>query len=392
MYKFKNDRMKLPAYAWLKEGALEDGAIKQIENLAQLPFAIHHIAVMPDCHQGYGMPIGSVLATKGVIIPNAVGVDIGCGMCACKSSIQAENLDTDTLKHIISKIRDEIPVGFRRRTEGLKLKEMIVCDEHHLPVVESEYDNAACSLGTLGGGNHFIEIQKDQEGFVWFMLHSGSRNLGKKVADYYNNEAKILNHLWYGCVPDDFELAFLPIDSYEGKSYIHEMSYCIEYAKLNRRVMMGIICNIFEKTLSCISFKSFIDVAHNYARLENHFEQNVMVHRKGAISAKLDEIGIIPGSQGTASYIITGKGNKESFQSCSHGAGRCMGRKEATRKLDLEQEIKTLNDQGIIHAVRTVSDLEEAPSAYKNIDEVMDNQSDLVQIVTHLKPLAVIKG
>jgi tRNA-splicing ligase RtcB len=224
------------------------------------------------------------------------------------------------------------------------------------------------------------------------MIHSGSRNLGKVVADHYNKIAVELNTKWFSSVPKEYDLAFLPLDSEEGKLYMLEMNFCVKFAKLNRTMMMEDIKNCFSSSVPGVEFTNPIDVAHNYARMENHFEQNVMVYRKGATLATKDTIGIIPGSQGTKSYIVRGKGNSESFNSCSHGAGRKMGRKDAERRLNLEEEVKLLNDQGILHAIRGVKDLDEASGAYKNIYEVMDSQKDLVYILVELTPLGVIKG
>ena len=390
---------KLPIKIWTED--IEDGALEQAKNLANLPFAFKHIAIMSDTHQGFGMPIGGVLATKGVVIPNAVGVDIGCGMCAIKTSLT--NIDTETIKKIMEQIRKVIPVGFNKHKENQiefhdfenSLEEGDVPD-----ICLREWENASKSIGTLGGGNHFIEIQKGSDGYIWIMIHSGSRNLGKQVADYYNKLAVELNRKWFSDVPKEWELAFLPVDSEEGQSYIREMNYCVEFALANRELMMDRIKDIFYKTdmtrigiprLSIV-FEPMINIAHNYAQLENHFGENVWVHRKGATLATENTIGIIPGSQGTKSYIVKGKGNKESFMSCSHGAGRKMSRTQAIKELDLEKEIKTLDDLGIIHGIRNREDLDEAPSSYKNIDEVMENQKDLVEILVELTPLAVVKG
>lgn len=384
---------------WLED--IEPGALKQIINLANLPFAFSHIAIMPDSHQGYGMPIGGVLATKDVIIPNAVGVDIGCGMCAVKTSLT--EIDTDTLKKIMGEIRKQIPVGFEKHKEKQDIAfmpEVPLLGKEKLDklVILDEYDNARKSLGTLGGGNHFIEIQKGSDGHIWIMIHSGSRNLGKQVADHYNKLAIELNKKWQSAVPEDWELAFLPVDSEEGQSYIREMNYAVEFALANRKLMMDRIIGIFIKysydVVDDIRYDSneMINIAHNYARMENHFGQNVMVHRKGATLANNDTVGIIPGSQGTSSYIVKGKGNIHSFKSCSHGASRKMGRKEAERVLNLEEEIKKLDDMGVIHAIRGKGELDEAPGAYKDIQTVMKNQEDLVEILVELKPLGVIKG
>ena len=377
---------KLPIKMWIDD--IEEGAMKQAANLSRLPFAFKHIAIMPDCHQGYGMPIGGVLATKDYIIPNAVGVDIGCGMRTVKTYIQ--NMPDGMLKRIMQKVRDIIPVGFNHNKEdNRKAMPPAVGD---LPVVSQEYIKAMKQIGTLGGGNHFIEFQRGLDGCIWIMIHSGSRNLGYKVAQYYNNRAKVMNRYWISSVPKEWDLAFLPVDSFDGKRYISEMNYCIEFAKANREVMMSKIKEILISECGEVDFEKELDVAHNYVRLESHFGQNVWVHRKGATSAKFNELGIIPGSQGTKSYIVVGMGNKESFESCSHGAGRKMSRSEARRSLDLVEEKALLDKQGIIHAIRDESDLDESPSAYKDIEVVMHNQKDLIKVVEELVPLAVIKG
>ena len=378
---------------WLEE--IEDGAMEQIKHLAELPFAFSHIAIMPDSHQGYGMPIGGVLATKDVIIPNAVGVDIGCGMCAVKTSLT--EIDTETLKKIMGQIREQIPVGFNHQKEAQDENIMPQRDWDFMgeeaPIINNQYTSALKQIGTLGGGNHFIEIQKGSDGHIWIMIHSGSRNLGKQVADHYNKIAVALNKKWHSAVPEEWELAFLPVDSDEGQAYIREMQYCVDFALANRKLMMDRIMQIFSDSISgWVTRNEFINIAHNYAKKEKHLGHEVWVHRKGATLADSDTVGIIPGSQGSKSYIVKGKGNILSFQSCSHGAGRKMGRKEAERTLNLEEEIKKLNDMGVIHAIRGVSELDEAPGAYKNIDEVMKNQEDLVEILVELTPLAVIKG
>lgn len=394
---------KLPIKMWLEE--IEDGAMAQIINLANLPFAFKHIAIMPDSHQGYGMPIGGVLATKGVIIPNAVGVDIGCGMCAVKTSLT--EIDKETLKKIMGEIRNVVPVGFEKHQEKQDINLMPSYPIINVPekVCYEHFNNALLSLGTLGGGNHFIEIQKGSDGHIWIMIHSGSRNLGKQVADYYNKIAKKLNEKWHSEVPVKADLAFLPIESEEGKAYIREMNYCVEFALANRKLMMDRIKKIFAEETKCAfcsadgeifdrKFNTWdiINIAHNYAKMENHFGENVMVHRKGATLATKDTIGIIPGSQGTKSYIVRGKGNSDSFNSCSHGSGRKMGRNQAEKELNLEEEIKKLDDQGILHAIRGKKDLDEASGAYKDIKEVMKNQEDLVEVLVELSPLGVIKG
>lgn len=379
---------RLPIKMWLDE--VEDGALEQTRNLANLPFAFKHIAIMPDCHQGYGMPIGGVLATKRVVIPNAVGVDIGCGMCAVQTSLTIHDINPH-LKTIMGEIRKFIPVGFKHHL-GPQDPELMPDANNMKFVVANEYQSALRQLGTLGGGNHFIEIQKDGEGGIWIMIHSGSRNLGKKVADYYNRLAVQLNEKWCSSVPKKWELAFFPMDTDEYKDYMREMQYCVDFALANRKLMMNVIQDILIDAFPSVSFWPMINIAHNYAKMENHYGENVLVHRKGATFAGEGNIGIIPGSQGTKSYIVKGKGNRESFLSCSHGAGRRMGRAQATRELNLEDEIKRLDDQGIVHGIREVADLDEAAGAYKDITDVMAQQADLVEILVELSPMAVIKG
>ena len=383
---------KKPIKLWLDD--IEPEALAQAQNLANLPFLFSHVAVMPDAHLGYGMPIGGVMATLGVVIPNAVGVDIGCGMCAVKTSLSS--LKSEKLKATLNEIRKRIPVGFRHHQrrqdailmpkpgEGFRLKE--------LPVVNREYQNARTQLGTLGGGNHFIEIQKGSDGFLWLMLHSGSRNLGFKVANHYNRLAIDINRRQGSSIPTKWQLASLDIDSDMGRKYLAEMTFCVEFADANRLLMMARIKESLQIIVPAVNFAEPINIAHNYAAREKHFNKNVIVHRKGATRAQNGEVGIVPGSQGTPSYIVKGKGNPESFLSCAHGAGRIMGRKQAQRRLDLKFEQKRLEDQGILHSLYRTKDLDEAAGAYKNIDQVLDNQKDLVEVLVELRPLAVIKG
>ena len=381
---------KVPIKIWLND--VEPTAIQQARNLANLPFVFKHVALMPDCHQGYGMPIGGVLATQGVIVPNAVGVDIGCGMCAIKTSLTGINIDE--IKQVMSRIRELVPLGFDHHDKAQD--ENLMPSLEHVPengVVKRQYTAAKKQIGTLGGGNHFIEIQKGSDGHIWVMVHSGSRNIGLKVADHYNRIATQLNERWHSSVTKNMDLAFLPIETHEAKDYFAEMQYCVDFAFANRKLMMENIKSVFVKAMGEeFTEIDFINIAHNYARWESHFGTNVIVHRKGATSAREGEIGIIPGSQGTKSYIVRGKGNAESFQSCSHGAGRSLGRKQAQRELNLEVEICNLNEQGILHSIRFLKDLDEAPGAYKDIQVVMENQRDLVDILVELSPLAVIKG
>lgn len=380
---------KIPIKLWLKAKDIEDGAMRQIKNIANFPFAFHHIAVMSDVHEGYGMPIGGVLATQKVIIPNAVGVDIGCGVCGQKTSLT--KIDKATLKALMADIRKIIPLGFNKhkKEQAEELMPRLAIKDSF---IANEWSNALRSLGSLGGGNHFIEIQKGSDGYIWIMLHSGSRNLGKQVADYYNHLAirECQKKGFDGLIKQ--ELSFLELDSETGQQYFSEMLFCVEYALANRQLMMERIKKVLASNVGNVEWGEFINIAHNYASSERHFGAEVIVHRKGATQALQGQIGIIPGSQGTKSYIVRGLGNPESFTSCSHGAGRRMGRNQAIRELNLEEEIEKLNKKGIVHAIRTKKDLDEASGAYKDIAEVIGNQADLVEIVTELEPLAVIKG
>ena len=377
---------------WAK--AVDPHAWKEIMNLSSLPFVFHHLAFMPDIHGGMGMPIGGVLATKNVIIPNAVGVDIGCGMCAVKTDWKVADISSDILrKKIMSGIRERIPVGFDHHKD---LQDDALMPQGHdmdkLTVVKAQYTAARHQIGTLGGGNHFIELQKDPEDNLWIMLHSGSRNLGFKVAEYYNKLALEVNSQNYSVVRPEMQLAFIWQRTPLFGAYWSEMKYCVDFAFCNRSLMMQRIQDVIADALPGVTFEPIINIAHNYAAIEHHFGEDVIVHRKGAVRARAREIGIIPGSQGTKSYIVEGLGNPDSFDSSSHGAGRLMSRTAAINELSLKDEVEKLESQGIVHAIRCKKDLEEAPGAYKDIDEVMANQKDLVKIVTELTPIAVVKG
>lgn len=368
----------------------EQGAIDQAINISKHPWLVGNVCLMPDTHEGYGMPIGGVAALDGAICPNMVGVDIGCGMLAVKTSLT--DISVDDLKSILELIRKTVPVGFNHHKEKqdheifstLKWEDTFICDQ--------EYKNAQYQLGTLGGGNHFIEIQKGSDGHIWFMIHSGSRNLGKKVADHYIKRAEDLCSSWKHHDLVKNELCIFPSFHWEFNAYIDEMEICLAFSNANREVMAKRIKEAFEQVIKDVSFDDEINIQHNYAALENHFGKNVWVHRKGATLARENTIGIIPGSQGTSSYIVRGKGNEASLCSCSHGAGRKMSRKKAREELNLENEKKVLDDKGILHGIRGVADLDEASSAYKDIDVVMSEQQDLVDILVKLEPLAVVKG
>ena len=340
------------------------------------------------------MPIGGVAATRGVVIPNAVGVDIGCGVCGVQTSLH--HLEKKILKKVLQGIRQEIPLGFKHHKKPQSIDKMPTLQrglqEEELPVVSREFDNGRRQLGTLGGGNHFIELQRGDDGYIWIMIHSGSRNIGYQVAKHYNRLAMDYNKSHGAKVHAKWQLDYLPVGSKKGQSYLKEMNYCVEFAAASRKAMMQSFQNILQDFEPSVEYSSAIDIAHNYAAEEKHFGQDLIGHRKGATRAATGETGIIPGSQGSVSYIVRGKGRAESFSSCSHGAGRKLGRKQAQRQLDLKKEVSHLEKLGVIHSIRHKKDLDEAAGAYKDITEVMKNQRDLVEILTTLTPLAVVKG
>ena len=381
-----------PVKIWTND--VEETAMRQIENLTTLPFLHHHLAIMPDVHAGMGMPIGGVLACDGAVIPNAVGVDIGCGMCAVKTNWKMEDLPAHVIrKEIMKGIRARIPLGIEHHKEAQDAKYLPQGhDIDKMEIVKRRQHSILHEVGTLGGGNHFIELQKDEEGNLWIMIHSGSRNLGKQVGDYYNKIAASLNEKWHSVVSPEIRLPFLPHGTREFGAYWNEMKYCIDFALCNRRLMMERIQEVIADSLKGIEFEPMINIAHNYAAIEHHFGKDVIVHRKGATLAREGVIGIIPGSQGTASYIVEGLGNPDSFCSCSHGAGRVLSRKAAIKTLDMNAEVRNLEAKGIIHAIRCQDDMQEASGAYKDIDTVIANESDLVKVKTKLLPIAVIKG
>ena len=392
LFELKNNR--IPIKSWCQK--IEDEALLQAENLANHPTTFRHVALMPDCHSGYGMPIGGVIACENAVIPNAVGVDIGCGMCAVQTDFRAESLTLKSIQKMLDTLKRTIPVGFTHHKHDQKWRGF---DEvPSLPVVSREIKSAGKQLGTLGGGNHFIEIQKGSDGNVWLMLHSGSRNFGYKIAREYNEQAKALcrkrkdiSSLYRG----GDGLAFLPDDSRLYEEYVSAMDFALAFALENRRQMMTKFKNCAMDTMHC-TFIQEINIHHNFAAREKHFGRNVMVHRKGATRAGEGQLGIIPGSMGTPSYIVRGIGNPESFCSCSHGAGRVMGRKAFNRSHSVEECSRAM--EGIVFdkwkrkKKKEKLDLSEAPQAYKDIDKVIEAQQDLVEVVVKLEPMGVMKG
>ena len=397
------DGWKIPVKSWC--GEIEDEALRQAANLARHPALAFHVALMPDCHSGYGMPIGGVIACDDAIIPNAVGVDIGCGMVAVKTNFPAASIGSmERLRSIAETIKKLIPAGeahshnrpqewegFERFRDSLETKTPAWLNEKGWKLDQQ-------NLGTLGGGNHFIEIQKGDDGLLWLMIHSGSRNLGYRIAACHHAKAKELDAALSIELPSS-DLAFLPASGSEGKAYERDMNFALAYALENRRRMMQRAKEAVSDAIPGIEFSLEVNIHHNYAALERHFGHDVWVHRKGATSAQNGEWGIIPGSMGTPSYIVKGTGNPESFMSCSHGAGRKMGRKEACRTLSVEACNKAM--EGIVFdrwSFRKnkkdgkVTDLSEAPLAYKDIEEVISSELDLINPQVKLLPMAVVKG
>ena len=400
----------MPVKSWCEN--CEEGAVKQAVNLAHHPALVHHVALMPDAHQGYGMPIGGVVAAKDAVIPAAVGVDIGCGMIATETDVPAEVFAEMSFRRAFQeKLKERIPVGegeSHKSTQNWEgFEEYTANNGMRSNLWPSKLDRM--NLGTLGGGNHFIELQKstaldgsgDPEGGakVWLMIHSGSRNLGKRIEEHYHRIAARMCERFHSPLPDK-DLAFLPIEEPTGHDYFTDMLFALRYAKENRRRMMEVMKATLAEFVPNANFLRTIDIHHNYAAFEEHFGEKVCVHRKGATSAKLDEIGIIPGSMGTASYIVRGLGNPDSFMSCSHGAGRRMSRIAASTTLTVEECDKAMD--GIVcerwHKYKGFGkakgrlDLSEAPQAYKDIEDVIASELDLVEPLVRLVPLASLKG
>ena len=395
-----DDNFNVPVKSWCKD--IEDGAMAQAVDLAKHPVIFRHVALMPDCHQGYGMPIGGVIACKNAVIPNAVGVDIGCGMGAVRTSVQVPDITRVQIREIVQRVKAAVPCGegkAHKKSSNLDgFDEAIDAYRDRKWYSEHVRDLACRNLGTLGGGNHFIEIQAGDDNQVWLMIHSGSRHLGNVIARFYNERALELNRKWHSNIPNK-DLAFLPVNAQEGQDYIKDMNFALDYARENRRRIMDSFMAAFQSVCENAEFDHQVNIHHNYAALESHFDQNVWVHRKGATSAKPDEIGIIPGSMGTSSYIVRGLGNIESFMSCSHGAGRAMGRLQATRTLTPEECDRAMGE--IVYdrwnkvrrgKAKGMYDLGEAPQAYKNIDAVIQAELDLIEPLVKLRPLGVVKG
>ncbi len=388
---------KVPVKIYTRD--IDSGSLTQLTNISQLPFIHHHIAAMPDVHMGKGATVGSVIPTKDAIIPAAVGVDIGCGMNAVRISLKASDLP-DSLRRSRRAIEAAIPVGFnlhsRDKVKASTLKAMdkplqAIIDKHSglTKMMRNFHRTWGRQLGTLGGGNHFIELCIDENDDVWIMLHSGSRGIGNVFGRYFINLAKKDMGNQLGRLPDK-DLAYFTDGAQHFDDYVEAVNWAQDYAMTNRREMMRMVVKALQSELPpFIATKEAINCHHNYVQKETHYGENVFITRKGAISARTDQLGIIPGSMGAKSFIVRGKGGKASFCSCSHGAGRKMSRTAAKRqfnRFDLEaltQGVECRKDKGVV---------DEIPSAYKNIDKVMKDQHDLVEIVHTLKQVVCVKG
>ncbi|MBM0742267.1 RtcB family protein [Phormidium sp. CLA17] len=381
-----------PVLSWANH-ELGSQEIKMAKNVASLPFVFKHVALMPDVHLGKGALVGSVIATKDAIIPAAVGVDIGCGMCAVKTPFTATQLE-DKLKKIRQDIEAVIPVGFNENKDVEKTvsnwQRWADFKQLHSGVQDLQV-KAMRQMGSLGGGNHFIEICLDTENQVWVMLHSGSRNIGNKLAQCHISTGKELAKLANNKLPDP-DLAYFVAGTSEFDAYWHDLQWAQNYARVNREVMMARVQRIVEKHLAGGKpTKALLSVNchHNYAEKETHYGEAVYVTRKGAVRAQSGDYGIIPGSMGAKSYIVQGKGNAESYCSCSHGAGRLMSRTKAKGVYSLDDLIQQTEG---VECRKDAGILDEIPGAYKPIEQVMANQADLVEVVATLKQVVCVKG
>ena len=394
----------VPIKMWTKGVPVEDEARKQLENAARLPVVFKHVAAMPDVHLGIGATVGSVIPTIKAIIPAAVGVDIGCGMMAAKTTLRAEDLP-DNLGPLRSAIEQAVPHGsvprHRGRDPGSWENPPVSVDQVWATLAE-EFDllcelhprlantNNRKHLGTLGSGNHFIEICLDEAGFVWFMLHSGSRGVGNAIGTHFIELAKKDAELHQRNLPDK-DLAYFEEGARYFGDYVRGVSWAQKFAMRNREVMMANLIATVRKVIAK-PFESHVEAVnchHNYVQQERHFGQDVFVTRKGAVSAKRGELGIIPGSMGARSYIVRGLGNPESFESCSHGAGRVMSRTKAKKMFSVEDHIKATEG---VECRKDANVVDEIPMAYKDIDAVMAAQQDLVEVVHTLKQVVCVKG
>jgi len=400
-----------PIFVWADE--IEDGALEQLLDAAAHPCLFHHVAAMPDVHQGYGLPIGGVVAFEGAVSPYCVGKDKGCGMYAIQTNILWEKVTRDEIIKLRRLIRKAVPMG-----PGVAHKEPQEWDGFDKYLVQFTAGGEFAkdmpewftdkgwawirrTLGTLGGGNHFIEIQAGSDGYLWIMIHSGSRKLGDTLCGHHHAIAVKKCKQWRVALPTD-RLAFLPTDTPEAKDYLRDLEFALAFAKENRLRMAAECIKAMIEVFGVVGVLKRLDVHHNYAALEHHIGRDVWVHRKGATSAKKDEYGIIPGDMGSPSYIVRGKGNLMAFMSCPHGAGRAFGIKAACRTLDADEEAAKMD--GIVYDTpgttvikvkgekMEVPNLGESVGAYKDIATVMKNAETLCDIEVELRPLGNIKG
>jgi tRNA-splicing ligase RtcB len=398
---------RVPVKAWVKGVQLEEEAKKQLLNLASLPIVYKWIVAMPDVHWGKGSTVGSVIATKGAIMPATVGVDIGCGMIAAKTDLVIGDLPRE-LGELRAEIEKAVPHG---RTEhggegdkgawAYRQEPLIV--SHEWMRLEVGWTNIIAKypklsrnadpiqhLGTLGTGNHFIEICRDEGGCIWIMLHSGSRGPGNRIGSLFTRLAKAENDRWFVDLPDP-ELAFLPKGTELFDDYTNAVVWAQDFARVNRELMLGATLHALENVAKReLGYpEGIINCHHNYVALENHYGANVYITRKGAVRARKGDMGIIPGSMGVCSYIVRGLGNPESFHSCSHGAGRAMSRTAARKKFSLEDHAKATEG---VECRKDEAVIDETPAAYKDIEAVMRAQEDLVEVVHTLKQVVCVKG
>lgn len=377
--------------SWLPLDEMEPQAMSQLMAAAEHPALGPYIAVMPDCHLGVGVTIGCVLPTELAVIPNAVGVDIGCGMRHAQTTMpfDREAMDADFWQAWATKVRRAVPMGFNAHKYPHTLGHLKMEPLRARELQELVDTKGAYQIGTLGGGNHFIEAQVNDRGFIGFMLHSGSRHIGLRIANHYNQQAEQFVTRTKTRVPRD--LAHLSLETVEGQNYLHDMQWAIDYARLNRERMMTAILSAFADVLqergitSVLSQSTIYDTPHNYAQLDG----DMVLHRKGATSARFSEIGLIPGSMGSKSYKVIGKGNTDSFESCSHGAGRTMSRGEAKRSITINEFQASLAGT---YSQAGLEYVDEAPGAYKDIDRVIALQEDLVYVADTYTPIMTVKG
>ncbi|HFE45858.1 MAG TPA: RtcB family protein [Nannocystis exedens] len=391
-----------PVKRWTRGVPIESGALRQLANVASMPFVHRWVAAMPDAHVGRGATIGSVIPTIGAVIPAAVGVDLGCGMIAVRTSLVAADLP-DNLKGLRSEIEAAVPHGRSRgRDRGswhdlpepvskawssLAERHQVITDKHRAIAGANSYVH----LGTLGGGNHFIEVCLDEADKVWVMLHSGSRGVGNRIGSYFIRLAREEMKRWFINLPDQ-DLAYLSEGSQHFDDYIEAISWAQDFARQSRELMMNAVLGVLRRSDALPEFRHgdlAVNCHHNYVAREHHYGEDVFVTRKGAVRAGAGELGIIPGSMGARSYIVRGKGNPESFCSCSHGAGRVMSRTEAKRRFSVaDHEAATAG----IECRKDAAVIDETPAAYKSIEAVMAAQADLVEIVHSLKQVLCVKG